>query len=346
MDLLEGREKEPIEDNYIIGEEFGLYLKTKVPEYNPTQHPQYGKIRDPKLDKGDFVFALKLPIESDKIERQRLELEAEQKRMADEAVAIAERKQRELEEIDVLIEKKKILLAEVQRLEMEKKTLEENIHLKSKTQTQESKKPTLASIPKKVFEPKVLLRTKPMLLTEKAIVKMLEKYSFFDSERQPFGQFDNDFMVEQEGTIIDRTTGLMWQKGGSNRSLMRRQVNSYVNKLNKEKFAGYSDWRLPTIEELVSLLVYSKINNGLHIYALFDSKQTKCWSADSLPLDKLDSSYFGGSSVSSQFRLDWIVNFSEGYFTYARWMRKGTASYGSWYLKDDYNHVRAVRSVK
>jgi len=56
LNLLEGREREPIEDGYITGEELGLFLKNKVPEYNPAQHPQYGKIRDPRLDQGDFVF--------------------------------------------------------------------------------------------------------------------------------------------------------------------------------------------------------------------------------------------------------------------------------------------------
>ena len=58
LDLLEGRDKEPIPDGYITGEELGLYLKNKVPEYSPTQHPQYGKIKDIRLDKGDFVFQL------------------------------------------------------------------------------------------------------------------------------------------------------------------------------------------------------------------------------------------------------------------------------------------------
>jgi formylglycine-generating enzyme required for sulfatase activity len=58
LDILEGRDREPIPDGYLTGEELGLYLKNKVPEYNPMQHPQYGKIRDPKLDKGDFVFVL------------------------------------------------------------------------------------------------------------------------------------------------------------------------------------------------------------------------------------------------------------------------------------------------
>ena len=59
LDLLEGRDKEPIPDGYITGEELGLYLKNRVPEYNASQHPQYGKIKDIRLDKGDFVFALK-----------------------------------------------------------------------------------------------------------------------------------------------------------------------------------------------------------------------------------------------------------------------------------------------
>ena len=59
LDLLEGRDKEPIPDGYITGEELGLYLKNKVPEYNTQQHPQYGRIKDIKLDKGDFVFVLK-----------------------------------------------------------------------------------------------------------------------------------------------------------------------------------------------------------------------------------------------------------------------------------------------
>jgi hypothetical protein len=68
LDLLEGRDKEPIDDGYITGKELGLYLKQKVPQYNPQQHPQYGKIKDPKLDKGDFVFV------TSKIEREEREV--------------------------------------------------------------------------------------------------------------------------------------------------------------------------------------------------------------------------------------------------------------------------------
>lgn len=46
-------------DNYITGTELGMYLHQKVLSYKSGQTPQYGKIRDPELDEGDIVFALK-----------------------------------------------------------------------------------------------------------------------------------------------------------------------------------------------------------------------------------------------------------------------------------------------
>ena len=58
LDLLEGKVEEPIPDGYITGEELGLYLKNAVSKYNPAQNPQYGKINDPNLNKGDFVFVV------------------------------------------------------------------------------------------------------------------------------------------------------------------------------------------------------------------------------------------------------------------------------------------------
>ena len=43
-------------DGYITGSELGMYLRDKVLYYQSGQTPQYGKIRDPDLDEGDFVF--------------------------------------------------------------------------------------------------------------------------------------------------------------------------------------------------------------------------------------------------------------------------------------------------
>ena len=45
-------------DGYITGTELGMYLHDKVLYYRTGQTPQFGKIRDSALDKGDFVFQL------------------------------------------------------------------------------------------------------------------------------------------------------------------------------------------------------------------------------------------------------------------------------------------------
>ena len=44
-------------DGYVTGSELGMHLQEKVVNYSRGgQHPQYGKINNPKLDLGDFIF--------------------------------------------------------------------------------------------------------------------------------------------------------------------------------------------------------------------------------------------------------------------------------------------------
>jgi formylglycine-generating enzyme required for sulfatase activity len=43
-------------DGYVIGTELGMFLNEKVMVYSHQQTPQFGKINDPDLDRGDFVF--------------------------------------------------------------------------------------------------------------------------------------------------------------------------------------------------------------------------------------------------------------------------------------------------
>jgi hypothetical protein len=51
-------------DGYITGSELGIYLSEKVVNYTKgNQHPQYGKINNPDLDRGDFIF---VPFEKSK----------------------------------------------------------------------------------------------------------------------------------------------------------------------------------------------------------------------------------------------------------------------------------------
>ena len=52
-------------DRYVTGTELGVFLEDRVTEHSRrTQTPQWGKILDPGLNKGDFVFSLLKPGES------------------------------------------------------------------------------------------------------------------------------------------------------------------------------------------------------------------------------------------------------------------------------------------
>lgn len=48
-------------DGYVAGTELGEFLQKHVVHYSAVrQHPQYGKLRDPYLDQGDFVFPVRI----------------------------------------------------------------------------------------------------------------------------------------------------------------------------------------------------------------------------------------------------------------------------------------------
>jgi len=58
ISALEG-EADTDEDGYLTGNELGTFIEKKVINYSKeSQHPQFGTLRNPNLDKGDFVFTL------------------------------------------------------------------------------------------------------------------------------------------------------------------------------------------------------------------------------------------------------------------------------------------------
>jgi len=80
--------------------------------------------------------------------------------------------------------------------------------------------------------------------------------------------------------VLDHATGLMWQQAGSPKALTYAETQEYIKSLNEQKFAGYDDWRLPTVEELASLVEPERQANDLYINPMFDKTQTWVWSAD------------------------------------------------------------------
>jgi serine/threonine-protein kinase len=54
--------------------------------------------------------------------------------------------------------------------------------------------------------------------------------------------------------VFDRATGLVWQRQGGRYPVTFAGASQYVEQLNSLKFHGCSSWRLPTVNELLSLL--------------------------------------------------------------------------------------------
>ena len=75
-------------DGYITGTELGSFLQDNVINYSKgSQHPQFGKIRNPKLDKGDIVFVVSGISKPGKVEFDLSDFEREKKQKSDAQLA-------------------------------------------------------------------------------------------------------------------------------------------------------------------------------------------------------------------------------------------------------------------
>jgi len=66
---------------------------------------------------------------------------------------------------------------------------------------------------------------------------------------------ENDFKDNDDGTISDASTGLLWQKADSGKGINWNDSLGYCEDLT---LAGSSDWRLPNAKELHSIVDYSR----------------------------------------------------------------------------------------
>lgn len=71
-----------------------------------------------------------------------------------------------------------------------------------------------------------------------------------------YTSFDFSFIDNEDGTISDLNTDLMWQQVPSSSDYNWQEAVDYCDNL---EFAGYDDWRMPTVKELFSI---SDFNTG------------------------------------------------------------------------------------
>lgn len=114
----------------------------------------------------------------------------------------------------------------------------------------------------------------------------------------------------QNDLIHDHTTNLLWEQGGSHYPVSWQDGEKYVEELKVT--TKNSDWRLPTINELLSLFATLTSSNAHHD---FNAAKSRIWSCD-----------------QHGHHERWLVNYDMGY----------VASQDM----NCFNYIRAVRTYK
>jgi uncharacterized protein DUF1566/TIR domain-containing protein len=144
------------------------------------------------------------------------------------------------------------------------------------------------------------LRSAPTVLSDKELATALVTHSFYDKRMNPAGKgVTHDYaplVVGDAVVLIDRATGLMWQRDGSERAVTFSSAEESVRRMNVEKVAGFTDWRLPTMEEVGSLME-PQAHDELHISPAFRRGVNFIWTADRHPNERIWMAYF----VDAQF---------------------------------------------
>ena len=98
-----------------------------------------------------------------------------------------------------------------------------------------------------------------------------------DPLRRPARYIRNRFQSSADGTVSDAATGLMWQQAGSAYPMPWKDAHETVRRLNLSGDRGWHDWRLPTVEELMSLLTRFPSGRQYCIAPVFDPTQKWLW---------------------------------------------------------------------
>lgn len=81
------------------------------------------------------------------------------------------------------------------------------------------------------------------------------------------------FSINNKGTVLDKKTGLMWQDKDDMVERNWKEASLYCEKL---AYGGYDDWRVPSINELMSIIDYSRYCPAID--SVFGNSSSWYWS--------------------------------------------------------------------
>jgi len=114
-----------------------------------------------------------------------------------------------------------------------------------------------------------------------------------------------------DGTVTDLITGFIWQKSYVKKNW--ETANTYCEGLD---YANHQDWRLPSIEELKTIVVSTKSTVMIDLIAFPDTKPSLYWSATTFasnPHNAMIVDFSNGETYSEE----------KGFKNYVRCVRQG-----------------------
>lgn len=115
---------------------------------------------------------------------------------------------------------------------------------------------------------------------ERVLAKHAAAIFEIDDRHRPQDYVENHFGPARDGVIVDAGIRLAWQQAGSASPLPWDAAEAYIRGLNRQKFGGYDHWRLPTVNELLSLLNPPPPGEDFCFQSPFSVVQKWLWSGD------------------------------------------------------------------
>lgn len=145
----------------------------------------------------------------------------------------------------------------------------------------------------------ISLRSYHKSLSKNEVISMLEKNNFYDKfANKSGGGITHDYKLEKiqgRKVVIDKTTNLMWHWIGSKKNTeSKSKVLKWIDKLNVKGYAGFNNWRLPTLEEAISLIESKKLFEWARtIDSVFSKTLKSTWTGDTYSDTKLKGRLYG-----------------------------------------------------
>ncbi|MBN1307758.1 MAG: DUF1566 domain-containing protein [Chitinispirillaceae bacterium] len=89
-----------------------------------------------------------------------------------------------------------------------------------------------------------------------------------------------DGLIFGDSVVADSFTLIMWQRYATSSLLPYGQIDDAVNRLNAGRWQGFDNWRPPTIEEIMALLVPRRNRHGLYLPVGWNCNVSDIWSCN------------------------------------------------------------------